>query len=185
MTRAMFWALALLALPAAAALAETKPTPGNPAVAPAGAEPAGTLNAADRAFLLEATLTARAGAKFGRLAEQKGERVKELGRRFAETQEAARDRLAALAQTSGAPLPSGLDKERRGMRSELSEESGASFDRAYVEAAIAGHLMAAQLLAYEIGSGESDRVKAYASDALPGVLRDLKGIPPARTAWHR
>ncbi len=174
MIRAMFWALALLAAPAAAALAETKPTPGNPAVAPAGAEPAATLNAADRAFLLEATLTARAGAKFGRLAQQKGERVKELGRRFAETQEAARDRLAALAQTSGAPLPSGLDKDRRGMRSELSEESGASFDRAYVEAAIAGHLMAAQLLAYEIGSGESDRVKAYASDALPGVLRDLK-----------
>ncbi len=174
MIRAMFWALALLTLPTAAALAETKPTPGNPAVEPAGAEPAGTLNAADRAFLLEATLTARAGAKFGRLAEQKGERVKELGRRLAETQEAARDRLAALAQTAGVSLPAGLDKDRRGMRAELGEERGAAFDRSYVEAAIAGHQTAAQLLAYEIGSGASDRVKAYASDALPGVLRDLK-----------
>ncbi|MGE5369045.1 MAG: DUF4142 domain-containing protein [Chloroflexota bacterium] len=174
MIRAIFWALAVLALPAAAR-AETKPlAPGNPAGAPAVAKPAPMLNAADRAFLQEAMLEARAGAKFGRLAEQKGVRVKEFGRRMAETQEAARERLSALAQNAGVSVPATLDKDRRGVRSELGEESGAAFDRAYLEAALAGHQMAAQLLAYEIGSGEADRLKAYAADALPGVLRDLQ-----------
>ncbi len=173
MMRAMFWALALLALPAAA-LAETKPATGNPAVAPAGVEAGAALNDADRLFLQEATLSARAGAKFGRLAEQKGVRVKELGRRFAETQEAARDRLAALAQAGGVSLPAGIGQDRRGVRAELGEESGGDFDRAYLEAAIAGHEMAAQLQAYEIGAGAWDRLKADASQALPGVLRDLR-----------
>jgi putative membrane protein len=52
--------------------------------------------------------------------------------------------------------------------------SGAAFDRAYIAGQVADHQKTAQLLEYEIGSGQDVELKTFASEILPIVLEHLQ-----------
>jgi putative membrane protein len=60
------------------------------------------------------------------------------------------------------------------MRGRLEKMSGAEFDRAYVQGQVADHQKTAQLLEYEIGSGQDVELKSFASEILPIVLQHLR-----------
>jgi putative membrane protein len=134
------------------------------------------LNQADRTFLHEAAIGGMGEVDLAKLAEQKAQSdgVKRFAQRMIQDHTKANDRLAALAKAASAPLPSILDEDHRAMRAALAKTSGAAFDRAYLQGQIADHQKTAQLLEYEIGSGQDMQLKSYAAEILPTVLDHLQ-----------
>ena len=159
---------ALLAMPALA-------QQGNPAGMTPGTGP-DQPNAADRNFARAAAGGGMAEVEFGKLAEQRAgsEALKDFGRRMVEDHGKANDKLEGLAKDDGIPLPDKIDPEHAAMHDRLAGLSGAEFDRAYLAGQLADHQKTAQLLEYEIGSGQDADLKSFASEALPIVLQHLR-----------
>jgi putative membrane protein len=133
-------------------------------------------NASDQTFIKEASLGGRAEVEAGHLAEQRAAsvEVKEFGRRMMADHSKANDALAPLAKANNVPVPKELDMDHQVVRSELSALKGDAFDKAYLRAQITDHQKTAQLLEYEIGAGQSERIKSYAIMTLPTVLDHLE-----------
>jgi putative membrane protein len=159
------------------------PAPGNPGgMAPGTRESAPGVpaprqtNQADRSFVHAATVGGLAEVELGKLAEQKASlrTVKEFAQRMVRDHGAADDRLSTLVKADGIMLPDKLDEEHKAMRTRLEQSSGAQFDHAYIQGQIVDHQKTAQLLEYEIGSGENAELKGFASEILPVVLDHLR-----------
>jgi putative membrane protein len=159
------------------------PGPGNPAGIPPGTiesapgDPAARqTNQPDRTFIHAATIGGLAEVDLGKLATQKGagRAVKDFAQLMVRDHGTANDRLAGLAKADGVMLPDKFDEEHRILRGQLEQLSGARFDQAYIQGQISDHQKSAQLLEYEIGSGENPDLKAFASDILPMVLEHLR-----------
>ncbi|MBW0003915.1 MAG: DUF4142 domain-containing protein [Hyphomicrobiales bacterium] len=188
MTRLPLLSLLAVSLCAYAAAAQStdpaKPAPGNPAGSPSdtretvpGVPAPGQANVPDRAFLRAAALGGRAEVQFGKLAETKAasEAVQNFARRMIHDHSAANDRLSSLgAHVNVALPPDQLDPDHKAIRARLDSESGANFDKEYVNTQIADHQATAQLFEYEIGSGQDAQLKAFASDELPVIFEHLQ-----------
>lgn len=150
-------------------------SPGTPLAAPR-APAANQTNEADRLFVQVATVGGKAEVEFGQLAGQKGraQPVKDFGHQMAADHGQANQQLAPLAQTANIPQPSELDEEHKASRAQLDKASGADFDLAYIRGQVADHQKTAQLLEWEIGSGQDLQLKNFASQILPVVLRHLQ-----------
>jgi putative membrane protein len=155
---------------------------GNPAAdAPdtPGAEsghPGMHANDADRLFIKEASIGGMAEIEAGKLAQQRAQRpqVKDFARRMVADHTKANESLGSLEKTAKTAAHKDLDMDHKVMRAQLSALDGAAFDQAYVRAQVMDHQKTAQLLEWEIGSGQSDAVKAYAKATLPVVLDHLQ-----------
>jgi putative membrane protein len=148
---------------------------GNPAFMALGVGPH-QPNSADRVFVHAAVIGGMAEVEFGKLAQEKAasDAVKDFARRMVEDHGAANDRLIALAKEDSIAVPEELDDEHKAMRDRLEAVSGAEFDLAYIEGQVADHQKTAQLLEYEIGSGQDLELKSFASEILPIVLDHLE-----------
>jgi putative membrane protein len=133
-------------------------------------------NTPDRLFVRAAAIGGMAEVEFGELAQQKAQddAVKEFARRMVEDHGKANDRLTSIAKDAGIALPDEMDAEHQAMRDRLTEASGAAFDLVYLQGQIADHQKTAQLLEYEIGSGQQMELKNFASQVLPVVLQHLR-----------
>jgi putative membrane protein len=140
--------------------------------APASHQP----NTADRGFARAAAMGGAAEVAFGRLASQRGQSpaIREFGERMVADHTRANDQLLALANTDRIALPKAPDAEHQAMLERLTKAQGNAFDRDYIHGQIVDHQMTAQLLGYEIGSGEDPQLKAFASQTLPVVLQHLR-----------
>ncbi|WP_213285530.1 DUF4142 domain-containing protein [Bradyrhizobium sp. sGM-13] len=177
-------AVALLAPPALAQSTNpASPAPGNPGGMPPGTKQSAPgvpaprqTNQPDLAFIHAATASGIAEVEFGKLAAQKasGRAVKEFAQRMIRDHGAANDRLSALAKAGGIAPADRPNEEHKAMRVRLEQSDGAQFDHAYIQGQIIEHQKAAQLLQYEIGSGENAELKNFASDVLPTVLSHLR-----------
>ena len=174
---------AMIVLLASAAAAQTgNPGTGNPAgVTPAapkaapGVPAAHVPNTVDRIFVRQATLGGLAEVELGKLAAQNGtDAVRQFGDRMASDHTNANKQLATLAKAAGIAQPDALDPSHKDMHDRLSKVKGAEFDRAYINGQIADHLETVQLLEHEIGAGQDDALKRFASDTLPVVLGHLQ-----------
>lgn len=182
MRLAVACSLAVLAATAARAQGEKSTGVGNPAVTapdtmrPPGAPSPQQPNTADRTFVQMAAMGGAAEVALGRLAVQRGANpaVREFGERMVADHSRADERLGGLARGDGVALPKGPDAEHRAMLEQLQQAQGAAFDRAYIHGQIVDHQLTAQLLEYEIGSGQDMRLKAFASEALPQVMQHLQ-----------
>jgi len=185
MIRLLAFASIALALVAPAAFGQStnpaSPAPGNPGGTPPGMRQSAPgvpaphqTNQADQAFVHAATVGGLAEVELGRLAAQKASNrtVKEFAERMVRDHSAANDRLATLVKTDRS-APS-LDEEHQAMRASLEQSSGTQFDNAYMQGQITEHQKTAQLLEYEIGSGDNAELKDFASDVLPTVLAYLR-----------
>jgi putative membrane protein len=160
--------LVLLAMPASA-------QSGNPAGMTPGTGPQQPNNP-DRLFVRAAALGGMAEIELGELARQKAqsEAVKDFARRMVEDHGKANDRLISLAKEDGIAVPDELDQEHKATRERLEAMSGAEFDRAYLQGQVVDHQKTAQLLEYEIGSGQDADLKSFAAEILPIVLQHLR-----------
>jgi putative membrane protein len=178
----LFAAISLLALLAAApAWSQTGAgnsatmAPGTPQSTPGMPAP-NQPNQNDRLFVDEATIGGRAEVEFGQLAQQKGraEAVKDFGRQMAADHDQANQPLTQLAKAANIPQPGDLDEEHKAMCAIFDKLSGAEFDLAYIRGQTSDHQKTAQLLEWEIGSGQDPQLKGFASQILPIVLRHLQ-----------
>jgi putative membrane protein len=183
---ALLLSLSILALATPAwAQSAGNPAVNNPAAqqsAP-GAPAPHELNMSDRVFLRAAAVGGMAEVEFAKLAAASGESdlVKSFARRMQDDHGKANKRLSDLAEGDRFPLPSELDKEHQRKQAELKKLKGADFDRAYIASQLQDHQRTAQLLAYEIGSGQNAEVKAFAEDNLPVVLEHLQMVQDIAT----
>lgn len=67
-----------------------------------------------------------------------------------------------------------LDPEHQAVRARLEKASGKDFDVAYLGSMIQDHQRTANLLQWEITSGQSESLKKYAADTLPDVMEHLE-----------
>ena len=168
-------------LAAAPALAQTGTgnpavmAPGTPQSAPGMPAP-NQPNQNDRLFVYELTIGGNAEVAFGQLAEQKGgfPAIRDFGHQMAADHSKANQQLTQLAKAANLPQPGQPDEEHKAMRSQLDQLRGADFDLAYIRGQVADHQKTAQLLEWEIGSGQDPQMKAFASEILPVVLRHLQ-----------
>ena len=168
-------------LAAATALAQTGTgnpaamAPGTPQSTPGMPAP-NQPNQADRLFVQVATIGGNAEVTFGQLAEQKGgsPAIRDFGHQMAVDHGKANQQLMQLAKAANLPQPSEPDEEHKAMRSQLDQSGGADFDFTYIRSQVADHQKTAQLLEWEIGSGQDPQLKAFASEILPVVLRHLQ-----------
>jgi putative membrane protein len=133
-------------------------------------------NAQDRLFALLAASGGMAEVGAGKLAERKGSgaSVKEFAGRMVQDHTKANDQLADIAKPGNIPLPTELDPEHRAMQADLEKLSGPEFDVAYMRAQVQEHQKTAQLLEWEIGSGQDMALVHFASETLPKVLEHLQ-----------
>ncbi|ADV15164.1 MULTISPECIES: DUF4142 domain-containing protein [Mesorhizobium] len=132
-------------------------------------------NYQDRLFVQLITAGGRAEIEFGRLAAGKTshEDLREFANRMVDDHNKANEQLKSVADKSKIPLPEGLDPDHKNIRSDLEKLDGAAFELAYLRAQIVDHQRTAQLLAWEIGSGEDAALQRFASEKLPTVLEHL------------
>jgi len=161
----------------------TTPAPGNPGgMSPTTSESAPgkpaphQINQADRTFVRALAMGGLAEVELAKLAAQQAsnDAVKDFAQRMIKDHGEANDRLASLAKANGIALPDQLDSEQRSMRDRLQQAGKTEFDHAYIRGQITSHQQAVQLLVYQIGSGENEDLKTFASDILPVVLDHLR-----------
>jgi putative membrane protein len=178
----------LLACAAATAVAADAPPKADPAFAnPAFANPdtpglmAGkpapdVTNTVDVVFLKQMAIGNRAELELGKLANERSDvsGIDAFGDQMVRDHGTSGKDLSALARSAGVELPDALDAEHEAVRGELSKLRGADFDRRYLESQVKDHQKAAQLLIYEIGSGQHSGVREFASRTLPVVMGHLE-----------
>jgi putative membrane protein len=123
----------------------------------------------DRAFIERAASSNLAEVQLGRLAVEKGTSptVKALGQRMIDDHTKANDALKAVAVKISVPLPTETDTRSKATYDKLSKLSGASFDKAYVDAVAKGHDEDVQTFKRELGTtGIDPDVKAWAQKTL-------------------
>ncbi|WP_051248463.1 DUF4142 domain-containing protein [Inquilinus limosus] len=188
-------ALTALLLGSAPAWAQTTtnpatPAPGNPATTPAGTPESrpGTPaphrpNPSDQVFAVAAARGGLAEVAFGKLAEAQGgsDAVRDFGRRMVRDHGKANDRLAELAKAAGIVLPDAMDAEHQAIHDRLKGLEGDDFDRAYIASQITDHQVTAQLLEYEIGSGQDKGLQDFAAETLPVVFQHLQMVQGLHT----
>ena len=143
---------------------------------PAGMEPGTDLNAADRVFAMAIAQGGMAEVKLGELAAKSGhsDPVKKFAKQMVSDHSKANDKFADVAKKQGLEPPKGIDPEHQAMTRKLQDLTGRRFDTEYMKGQVSDHQKTAQLLEYEMASGQNTAVKDFASDALPTVLRHLK-----------
>jgi putative membrane protein len=133
-------------------------------------------NQPDRVFVRAATVGGLAEVEFGNLAAgaAHSDLVKSFARRMVADHGKANRKLSSLAVADHVMAPSRLDLEYANMLAKLKTLNGPAFDHAYIASQLQDHQRTAQLLAYEIDSGEDAELKAFAAATLPIVLDHLQ-----------
>ena len=167
--------LAILASPASGQI-------GNPAeMAPdtkmeaLGVPAPNQTNYQDRLFAQLATVGGIAEVDLAKLAAHRAESsgVKQFASRMVEDHSKANDKIKAVADKSKIPLPHGPDEAHKKIRGDLEKLEGKRFDIAYLQIQVTDHQKTAQLLTWEIGSGQDADLQRLAAETLPTVLEHL------------
>jgi putative membrane protein len=111
----------------------------------------------------------------GELARQKAaaHAVTHFAERMVSDHRAANDKLAAIAGKAGIAAPTELNAEHAAMRGELEGMNTAAFDLTYMRGQVVDHQKTAQLLEWEINSGQHAAMQRFAAEILPTVLDHL------------
>lgn len=171
-----------------AAVAQTANQPGaGPGIGNPGATAPGTReqspgrpahpqsNLPDRAFAQVAASGGLAEVDLANLALQasRSDAIKAFARQMIQDHSKANRELMDIGGQQSIPVPSDLDPEHKQVRERLAPLQGPQFDIEYLRIQQQDHQRTAQLLEYEIGSGENPALKNFAVETLPIVLRHL------------
>ena len=135
---------------------------------------AGTVNAADQAFLTEGMKGDNAEVAVGQLVQQKGstQGVKDLGKMLADDHGAHKQQLATLAQQNGVPVTDDISDEGKALQTKLSGLSGAAFDKAFLDAAVENHKK--DIAKYEEAAKGTGPVADMAKQTVPTLKKHLE-----------
>jgi putative membrane protein len=140
--------------------------------------PADHPNTVDQLFARQAILGGQAEVDLAKLAASRAqsEPVKQFARRMSDDHGKANDALIRLAKANRAELPKSadVDPDAKAVRAQLEKLRGADFDLAYMATQVGDHQKTAHLLEHEIGAGQDAKIKDYAKQTLPTVMRHLE-----------
>lgn len=134
-------------------------------------------NTVDQLFARQLLIGGQAEVDLGKLAGERAQNdaVKQFAKRMVDEHTKANSRLDSLARANRAARPKGVaDPDAQAVRAQLEKLRGAQFDAAYIAAQVGDHQKAVQLLEHEIGAGQDVKVKDYAKETLPTVMRHLE-----------
>lgn len=145
------------------------------------------LAAAEEAFLIAALKDSWADQQLGHLAQQRAVRegVRRLGGRMVEQDRQAGRELRILAESKGVAIPDAPDDEHRRALATLRQESGAHFDRAFLQAVQERQERRIGSFQAMAATARDPEIKAWASGMLPrlrsqaGQVNTLMSKPPA------
>jgi putative membrane protein len=149
--------------------------PGAKQSAP-GVPAPGQTNLQDELFARLAAVAGKSEVELGLMAKNKAKHsaVRAFAAKMANAHSAANIRLESVAKQVGIALPEGPDTEQEQIRERLEKAEGAAFDEQYIQSQVAAHIKAAQLMAWETGSGQDKGMTDFASESLPEILDHLE-----------
>jgi putative membrane protein len=134
--------------------------------------------AADRDFLEEQLAMGTAEIELGRLAQQRAQHadVKEFGAMMVQHHQTAAEELRPIAsRAAGGQAPQAADlDDHRDLMEELSQLSGADFDKKYIQEMIDDHQEGIGDLEGKAENAADPDVKAWAARALPTMREHLE-----------
>jgi putative membrane protein len=126
-------------------------------------------------FLKNASQDNRAEIALGQLAATKAANagVKSYARMLVTDHTKANQEVSSIARTKSVTLPTDLSAEQKSTKDQLTDLSGANFDRQFVDAMVKDHQKA--VAAFEQQTTSSDaQVKAFAAKTLPTLRHHLE-----------
>ncbi|UBF30279.1 DUF4142 domain-containing protein (plasmid) [Kovacikia minuta CCNUW1] len=129
----------------------------------------------DQQFATKVAQSDRAEITLGRLASQKATNaeVKKYGQMMAQDHTKTTNQLKQLANQKKLTLPTDMGAEHKAAQRQLSQLSGAAFDRQYMHQMVKDHQKAIALFQQEAQEGENAALKAWASKTLPALEEHL------------
>ncbi len=133
------------------------------------------LSAADKDFVMKVAEGGMLEVDLGQLAAAKAmsQDVKDFGNRMVTDHGKANDELKAIAAGKGLTVPTQPGDEEKKLSNELSQKSGAAFDKAYIAEMIKGHDMVAKNLDKASKELTDPDLKAFVAKTLPVVQDHL------------
>lgn len=137
-----------------------------------------TPSSADKQFMAEAAQGGLAEVQLGQLASQRGTStaVKQYGQRMVKDHTPVNNQLKQLATQKGVTLPTSLDSKNQEVKQRLSELSGATFDREYLNHMLQDHQKDVSAFQTEAQQGQDPDVKAFAAKTLPTLQQHLQQV---------
>jgi putative membrane protein len=165
MRRQALIALAVVALTAGPALAQTKTAKAKTSRA-----------SSDEMFVKNTAKDGMAEVELGKLAAEKASNadVKSFAERMVSDHTKANDELKQVAAKKNITLPADPDAKAKAKYDRLSKLSGPAFDRAYMNEMLAGHKKAVAAFGREAKNGTDPDIKMFASSTLPTLQDHLK-----------
>ncbi|MBE9181102.1 DUF4142 domain-containing protein [Oculatella sp. LEGE 06141] len=150
---------------------------GTPGTAPTGATSSPSINAAasitalDREFALMAAQGNQAEIRTSQLALQRAtsDDVRAFAQQMIQEHTQANQQLQQIASQRGINLPADPGPLNTAIEQQLAQLSGEEFDRAYMEAQTNAHMRTVALFRTQIGQGQDEGLRAYASQLLPNI----------------
>ncbi len=126
----------------------------------------------DRLFVIHATMGNLSEVALGKLAmtHTKNKDVLAVAKMTMTEHAAAQLDLAAAARSQGYALPKDPGPVNKAFAQKLATMRGSAFDKMYMAAQTGGHEATITLVMHEIEHGKNARVKAYATNKLPGII---------------
>ena len=142
------------------------------------AQAADAVAGPDKEFIKNAAELSMAEVETGRLAQQKATNpdLKKFGARMVTDHSKVNDELMALAKSKGVDLKAEPSSSQKKQLSELSEKSGAEFDKEYREDQIKDHEKAIKAFTTASTDAKDPDVKAFAAKHLPHLQEHLAMI---------
>jgi putative membrane protein len=137
---------------------------------------AARMSRADRNFIMAAARGGMAEVKLSQLAADRAtnDAVKQFAQRIVQDHGKANDELAQLAQQKGLTMPKDMDATHQKVMTQLSQLSGAAFDRAYMQNMVKDHEKVVAAFEREASRGADPDVRAWATKTLPTLREHLQ-----------
>ncbi|MEH2182318.1 DUF4142 domain-containing protein [Nostoc sp.] len=137
-----------------------------------------TPSSSDKQFMTEAAQGGLAEVQLGKLALKRGtsKAVKQFAQRMVKDHTPVNNQLKQLAAKKGVTLPTSLDTTNKQVQQRLSNLSGASFDREYLNQMLEDHQNDVSAFQTEAQGGQDPDVKAFAAKTLPTLQQHLKQV---------
>jgi putative membrane protein len=142
---------------------------------------------ADWEFAIAAADGGMAEVELGKLAESKGTdpQVKAFGQSMVADHGKANEELKALAQQKNISIPDSVSDKYKKKYDDLSEKSGAEFDKAYIENMIEDHEKDIDAFRKESEDGKDPELKSWAAAKLPILTHHLEMAKKAKEAFDQ
>ncbi|MDR5741122.1 MULTISPECIES: DUF4142 domain-containing protein [unclassified Caballeronia] len=127
------------------------------------------VSSSDQQFMLTAASVGKAEIELGKLAMERGSsaNVRAFGSKMVAEHTRVNGELSQIADAKHVRLLQATDPANHTLYSELSNMSGAEFDREYAISQLHIHRMGNALYASEASDGEDADLKAFASRGVP------------------